>query len=138
MSVSMSGLELPWLKKDRGCKPGRYAFDADKGIVPASQKRAERARAAAERRGTVALPMFVPDVDAAYGGSWKSVIDGSEISSRSNWREHNKRNAVVDVGDRFWSEDGDDIKRTEELMGYDPSLIGHPDFHWGKDSTPSE
>jgi hypothetical protein len=126
MPVSMSGLDLPWLKKDRPCQPGRYISDE------ARARRLDAARHARAMRSSVASPYFVPDVDAAYGGAWKSIVDGSEISSRSNWREHNKRNAVVDVGDKFWSPDGDDIKRTEEKMGFDPSLIGQ-DFHWGKD-----
>ena len=88
-------------------------------------------------RGAVACPYFAPDIDSIYGGSWKSVIDGSEISSRSNRREMEIRNGdgpggpIVNVGDRYWAADGDDVKRTEELMGYDKSLIGK-DFYWGK------
>jgi hypothetical protein len=118
MPVSMSGLDLSWMKDPANRLPPR---------PPKS-----RVRIASKRSTKVAAPYFAPDVDAIYGGSWKSVIDGSEISSRSNWREHNKRNGVVDVGDKFWSPDGDDAKRTREKMGYDPSLIGHPDFTWGK------
>jgi len=133
MSMSLSGLDLPWLKKDRPCQPGRYRTDPKTGESVTIQE--WRRRNPDERkRGEVASPYFVPDVDAAYGGSWESIIDGTEISSRSNWREHNRRNDVVDVGDKYWSEDGDDIKTTEEKMGYAPELIGSKDFYWGKDN----
>lgn len=131
MSMSLSGLDLPWLKKDRPCQPGRYRTDPKTGETVTIQEW-HRRNPDTRKHGDVALPMYVPDVDAAYGGSWKSIIDGSEISSRSNWREHNRKNDVVDVGDRYWSADGDDIKATEEKMGYDPSLIGSEDFYWGK------
>ena len=133
MPVSLSGLDLPWLAKDRRCQPGRYISD---------EARARRIEAAKHRRaikGDVALPFMMPDIDSIYGGSWKSIIDGSEISSRSNRREMEIRagdgpgGPIINVGDRYWSEDGDDIKRTEELMGYDKSLIGK-DFTWGKDT----
>jgi hypothetical protein len=125
MSVSLSGLDLSWMKDP-------------KNRLPDEMKARPKPRPRGPR-SDLATPYFMPDVDAIYGGSWKSIVDGKEISSRSTWREHNKRNGVVDVGDRFWSPDGDDIKRTEELMGYDPSLIGSPDFYWGKDnSAPSD
>jgi hypothetical protein len=95
----------------------------------------KRARPPSPRRSDLPTPYFVPDVDSAYGGSWKSIVDGTEISSRPNWREHNKRNGVLDVGDKFWNSDGDTadnlIKITEEKMGYDPSLIGNSEnFSW--------
>ncbi len=126
MPVSLSSLEMPWLDKNRKCQPGRY-------ITPeARQRRIHAEKRKRELRSEIATPFFMPDVDAAYGGAWGSIIDGTEISSRSNWREHNKRHGVVDVGERFWSEDGDDAKRTRDLMGYDESLIGK-DFYWGKD-----
>jgi hypothetical protein len=133
MPVSLSGLDLPWLRKDRACEPGRYRYDADDGVIPA--RVAARKHRRPDRRGDVSVPYFMPDVDAVYGGAWQSIVDGKEISSRSNWREHNKRNGVIDVGDKFWSPDGDDIKTTQEKMGYDPSLIGSPDFFWGKDNS---
>ncbi len=132
MPVSMSGLDLPWLKKDRPCQPGRYISDE------ARERRIAAAKHARAIRSDVASPYFAPDVDAVYGGSWASIIDGSEISSRSNWREHNKRHGVVDVGDRYWADDGDDVKRTAEKMDYAPELIGSPDFHWGKNPIVSE
>lgn len=135
MAISLSKLDLSFLKKKdpSACQPGRYRYDAEEGVIPAA--RAAHKKRGPNRRGTVPLPLFVPDVDAVYGGSWKSVIDGSEISSRSNWREHNKRNGVIDVGDKFWSPDGDDVRATEEKMGYDPSLIGSSDFTWGKQAS---
>ncbi len=134
MGVSLSGLDLSFLKKNdpNTCAPGRYRIDPEDGNAIPAHVHARKYRRPSKRSTAVAVPYFMPDVDAVYGGAWKSIIDGSEISSRSNWREHNKRHGVVDVGDKFWSADGDDIKRTEEIMGYDKSLIGHPDFTWGK------
>ena len=121
------------MKKDQPdtVEKGRFRW-SDKAKKLVSVREWHRLHSEPSKRSKLACVYFVPDVDAAYGGSWKSIIDGSEISSRSNWREHNKRHGVVDVGDKFFSPDGDDIKRTEEIMGYDPDLIGHPDFVWGK------
>lgn len=108
MSVSLSGLDLPWLKKDRACASGRYRIDPETGAAIGAREHAARYRQRPDRRGTVALPYFMPDVDAAYGGSWKSIIDGSEISSRTNWREHNKRNGVLQVDPDYWGKTEDD------------------------------
>lgn len=129
MAVSLSGLKMPWLDKNRTAQPGRYRTDKKTGESVTIQEWYRR-NPDDRKRSSVACPYFMPDLDAIYGGAWKSVVDGSELSSRSNRTEHNKRNGVIDVGDKFWSETGDDIKRTEELMGYDPSLIGAPEFTW--------
>lgn len=128
MPVSLSGLDLSFLRKNdpAAVQRGRYRYDAEEGVIPAWQHHAKH-RQPDKRSRKVASPHFMPDVDAAYGGAWKSIVDGSEISSRSNWKEHNKRNGVVDVGDKFWAADGDDAKFTREKMGYDPSLIGKKD-----------
>lgn len=134
MTISLSGLDLSFLKKDKSdtIEKGRFRWSDKAGkFVPVREWHRLHA-APSKRSNKVGRPYFLPDIDAHYGGAWKSIIDGSEISSRSNWREHNKRNDVVDVGDKYWDEDGDDVRYTEEQMGYDPSLIGHPDFVWGK------
>jgi len=132
MTISLSGLNLSFLKKSATVEKGRFRW-SDKAGKLVSVREWHRLHSEPSKRSCkVGRPLYVPDVDAAYGGAWKSIIDGSEISSRSNWREHNKRNDVVDIGDKFFSPDGDDVKRTEEIMGYDKSLIGHPDFVWGK------
>lgn len=127
MAVSLSKLDLSFLRKNdpTACQPGRYRFDAEEGLMPAHEHARKHRRP--DRLSDLPSPYFMSDVDAAYGGAWKSIIDGSEISSRSNWREHNKRNGVVDVGDKFWSADGDDAAHTREKMGYDASLIGKKD-----------
>jgi hypothetical protein len=128
MTVSLSGLDLSFLRKNdpAASQPGRYRFDPEEGVIPAALH--ARKHRPADRRSDLPTPYFMPDVDAAYGGAWKSIIDGSEISSRSNWREHNKRNDVVDVGDKFWgngaADDRDEVQITVDKMGYDPSLIG--------------
>ena len=112
MTVSMHGLDLSWMNDPAN-------------RLPAQEPR-KRARTASKRSTVVGCPYFVPDVDSAYGGSWKSIIDGTEISSRSNWKEHNKRNGVLQVGPGYWGEtkDKDICDITSEKMGYDPSLIG--------------
>lgn len=140
MPVSLSGLDLSFLRKTNpaASQPGRYRFDPGHGsggggVIPAAEHARKYRRP--DRRSDLPTPYFMPDVDQAYGGAWKSVIDGSEISSRSNWREHNKRNGVVDVGDKFWgngaADERDEIQITEDKMGYDPSLIGKSaEFGW--------
>lgn len=128
MSISLSKLDLGFLKS----KPqrGRFVIDENGDCVP----KGARPRPVNAKRSDIACPYFMPDVDTAYGGAWKSIIDGSEISSRSNWREHDKRNEVVNIGNDFWASDGDDVRYTEEKMGYDPSLIGAKstdvEFNW--------
>jgi hypothetical protein len=131
MPVSLSGLDLSFLRKNdpAAALPGRYRYDADAGVIPAAEHARKHRRP--DRRSDVAAPYFMPDVDQAYGGAWKSIIDGTEISSRPNWREHDKRNEVVNVGCDYWSKDGDDMKTTQDRMGYDPSLVGNSEtFRW--------
>lgn len=129
MAVSLSGLDLSFMDK-KDMKKGRYRFDKKKNKLVSLQEWAKSNYRESKASDVVGRPYFMPDVDSVYGGSWKSIIDGSEISSRSNWREHNKRNGVVDVGDKYWSQDGDDVSYTENKMGYDKSLIGSEDFEW--------
>lgn len=130
MACSLSGLDLSFLDKDRVCQPGRYRIDPETGKAISAWLHARKQKAA-DKRSNIATPYFMPDVDVAYGGSWKSIIDGTEISSRSNWREHDKRNGVVNVGCDYWAADGDDVRYTKEKSHYDPSLIGK-DFYWGE------
>lgn len=132
MAISLSKLDLSFLgKKDPSAiERGRFRYDAEEGVIPAWRHQAKHWRE--PKRGDVELPYYVCDVDAAYGGAWKSIIDGSEISSRSNWKEHNRRNQVEQVGPGYWGEnaDRDIVKITEERMGYDPSERSNPDFSW--------
>jgi len=133
MTISMSGLNLSFLRKNNldTARPGRYRYDAEEGVIPA-HVHAHKHRRPDRRSTEVALPFFMPDVDAAYGGAWKSIVDGSEISSRSNWREHNKRNCVLQIDGDHWGKTEDDyVTQIEKRMGYDPSLIGNSDtFSW--------
>lgn len=133
MPASMSGLDLSFLRKNdpHSCQPGRYRFDAEDGVVPADVH-ARKHRKPNKRSTKVACPMFMPDVDQAYGGAWKSIIDGTEISSRTNWREHNKRNGVSEVGPGYWGENKgrDIVDITAERMGHDPSLVNSDVFTW--------
>jgi hypothetical protein len=131
MSVSLSGLDLSWLKKPATVERGRYRVDAATGELVTAREWHKR-NPVIRKRGDVALPYFMPDVDQAYGGSWKSIIDGSEISSRTNWREHNKRNDVLQVDGDYWGKTEDDyVTEIEERMGYDPSLVGNSEaFNW--------
>lgn len=109
MTVSLSGLDLSFLRKNdpSACQPGRYRIDPESGEAIPAHEHARRFRQRPDRRGTVASPYFMPDVDAAYGGAWKSIIDGTEISSRTNWREHNKRNGVLQVDPDYWGKTED-------------------------------
>jgi hypothetical protein len=134
MTISLSGLDLSFMKKPdpQAVDRGRFRWSDKAGRLVSVREWHRLHGEPSKLSKKVGIPFFMPDIDAHYGGAWESIIDGSEISSRSNWREHNKRNDVVDVGDKFFSPDGDDVKRTEEIMGYDKSLIGHPDFVWGK------
>ncbi len=130
MTVSLSGLDLSFLKKPATVQRGRYRVDAKSGELVTAREW-HRRNPQRRKRGDVASPYFMPDVDAAYGGAWKSIIDDSEISSRSNWREHNKRNGVLQVDGDYWGKTEDHhITEIEERMGYDPSLIGSEDFSW--------
>jgi hypothetical protein len=118
MPISLSGLDLAFLENPDNRLPDE---------MKVRRKRQPRG----PRSDCVASPYFMPDVDSAYGGSWKSIIDGTEISSRTNWREHNRRNGVVQVDPDYWGKTQDDyVTENKERMGYDPSLIGHPDFQW--------
>lgn len=135
MTISLSKLDLSFLRKadSGGCCPGRYRVDAATGeLVPLAEWHRRNPSIHADKRSdAVASPFFMPDVDVAYGGSWKSIIDNSEISSRSNWREHNKRNQVLQVDGDHWGKTNDDyVTENKERMGYDPSLVGHADFSW--------
>ena len=117
MTVSLSGLDLSWMQDPANRLPEQM-----------KTKRRPRPRGP---RSDLPSPYFMPDVDSAYGGPWESIVDGSEISSRSNWREHNRRNGVEQVDRDYWGKTEDDhVTEIEERMGYDPSLIGHQDFTW--------
>lgn len=115
--ISMSGLDLSWMR------------DPANRLPPQPKMRRKRPP---NRRGTVASPMVLPDVDSAYGGSWKSIVDGSEISSRSNWREHNKRNGVTQVDPDYWGKTDDHyVTQIRERMELDaPVQSGDVDFSW--------
>ena len=107
-TISLSKLDLSFLKKPEGGKPKsghwRWSSKAQKFVT---MREWHKLHPPSKKRGTVALPYFMPDVDAAYGGAWKSIIDGSEISSRPNWREHNKRNGVAQVDPDYWGKTDD-------------------------------
>ncbi len=108
--ISTHGLDLSFMKANP--LPPREA----------PRERRSQAHLFRGKRSSIACPYFMPDVDAAYGGAWKSIVDGTEISSRTNRREHDKRNDVINVGNDFWPDDSPEY--FEKKMGYDPSLIG--------------
>lgn len=131
--VSLSKLDLSFLKKPAAVKAGRWVYDEKKGeLIPVSKHYRAKARAAAKKRGTVATPYFMPDVDAAYGGAWKSIIDGSEISSRPNWREHNKRNGVAQVDGDYWGKSDDHfVSEIKARMEFDEPVTSNDSvFSW--------
>jgi len=50
-------------------------------------------------------PYFVPDIVP-----FRSILDGTEISSRPQLEEHNRRHKVIDVGDLRTADDFDNNK----------------------------
>ena len=116
--ISMSGLDLSWM------------LDPANRLPPQKKRRYRPPN----RRGTVASPMVMPDVDSAYGGSWKSIIDGTEISSRSNWREHNKRNGVLQVDPDYWGKTEDHhVSEIRNRMEFDAPVQDEAGvFSWRK------
>jgi hypothetical protein len=107
-TVSLSKLDLSFLKKADPAKvttgSWRWSSKAQKFVTPQEW---HKLHPPSKKRSKLAVPYFMPDVDAAYGGSWKSIIDDTEISSRSNWREHNKRNGVLQVDRDHWGKTED-------------------------------
>lgn len=138
MAISLGGLDLSFLRKNDPdtCRPGRYRLDKASGeMLPLAEWHRRNPNAFAGLEAVnVGKPYFMPDVDRAYGGPWKSIIDDTEISSRSNWREHNKRNDVVNVDADYWGKTEDYyVTEIEQRMEYDPSLIGESEvFSWKK------
>jgi hypothetical protein len=136
MAISLSNLDLSWLKEPAMVERGRYRVDASTGELVTSREWHKRnPNVHGRKRGTVACPSYMPDVDVAYGGAWKSIIDDTPISSRTNWREHNKRNDVVCVDKDYWGHtETDHVAEIEARMEFDPSLVGSSEaFSW-KDS----
>lgn len=75
-------------------------------------------------------PTLMPDLDVAYGGAWKSPIDDTWISSRSQLREHNKRHGVIQSGDLR----GEAFKQASlKRQRYNPASMNQNGFSW---STP--
>lgn len=115
MTISLSGLDLSFLNKndDDNLKTGRYYYDKERGLRPVSERPVSENNSA----------YVMPDLNKVYGEEgFVSVIDGTTITSRSQLREHNKRNGVVQCGDVR----GDDIRRiNKEFMRYDPKKISN-------------
>ena len=119
MAVSLSGLKMPWLDKEKRGETGRYRYDAEKGWIPIGEWVERKVEASA---------YIMPDLDAIYGhGNFVSVIDGTNITSRSQLREHNKRHGVIQTGDVR----GDEIReRTKRHMKYNPAARNDGSFSW--------
>lgn len=117
-TVSLSKLDLSFLKKadPAKCQGGswRWSSKAEKFVTHAQW---HKLHPPSKKRSKLPTPYFMPDVDAVYGGSWKSIIDDTEISSRSNWREHNKRNGVLQVDRDYWGKTEDhNVTQVRERM----------------------
>lgn len=108
--------------------------EADRGWVEKDKAREWQAQRSFERtsdkRSDFACPRAIlPDLNAAYPeGGFRSPIDDTWISSRSQLRAHNARHGVIQTGDIRGPQIRENMKR---YMQYDPSLIGK-DFSWGK------
>jgi hypothetical protein len=73
-------------------------------------------------------PYVMGDLDQAYGGDgFRSPVDGSQITSRSQLREHNKQHNVEQCGDVSLGE----YTRHVEACQNDSPTTG-VDFQWMK------
>lgn len=81
------------------------------------------------KRSNMPCPRTImPDLNVAYPeGGFRSPIDDTWISSRSQLREHNARHGVFQSGDIRGHQIRENMKKH---MRYDPSLIGSKDFSW--------
>ncbi len=85
--VSFSGLDLSFLK------------DPKNRLPPQPAKR-RAGRKAPSKRSSLACPSLVPDINSIYaGGGYKSPIDNTFISSRSQLVEHDRKHGVVQCGE---------------------------------------
>ncbi len=119
----MHGVDLSFLKSDES-----------KAALAAMREEAEERRAAEEGPEPKRSDLYagkgafiLPDLNAAYPeGGFRSPIDDTWISSRSQLRAHNKRHGVIQTGDIRGPQIRENMKKH---MKYDPSLIGK-DFSW--------
>ena len=94
--VSMSGLDLSFMKEPEKKKRGRPVKAKPKPSLWQEQMEALRANTARRpsNRADVAASMLVQDIKP-----FVSPIDGSEITSRSKLRAHEQRHGVKQAGD---------------------------------------
>lgn len=96
MTVSLSGLDMPWLKETR-VQRGRFRYDPEtKAVIPAAEfasKYPDR-----KKRGSVAAPFFMNDIKPFVNIATR---EGGEITSRSQLREFEKRTNMRQVGNDF-------------------------------------
>ena len=112
MTISLVGLNLPWLNPEKKGR-GRVRYDTALGeFVPLAEWVDRQAEKSA---------YFMPDLDQVYGDqNFVSVIDDTVITSRSQLREHNKRHGVIQTGDVRGEQLRSKMKRH---MRHDPSKI---------------
>lgn len=98
MAVSLSGLDLSWLKKPARPKRGSFKFDAKKGKVVTAQAWAKTNTRKSKRSDNVPLVNLMPDAAPYINVSTRTAM---EITSRSQQREFEKRTGLVQVGNDF-------------------------------------
>lgn len=97
MAVSLSGLDLSFLKKNdsNGCRPGRYRMDKATGeSVPIAEW--HRRNPPSRKRSNLASPYFMPDI-APFVNIARS--DNEVISSRPQKQEMMKKHDLIECGD---------------------------------------
>lgn len=115
MSISLTGLDLAFLRDPKNRLP--------------KQKRKPKRLDFSKKRSTIfgGAGYFLPDLDVAYNGGFESPIDGTFISSRSQLKEHNIRNDVIQAGDIRGERLKSDMKKH---MKWDPAKRTQNGFSW--------
>lgn len=129
MAVSMTGLDMPWLKKNRAPVKGRFVYDERKGkVVTAERYHRENWSKTAKKRSSLATPHFVSDIAPFVANATDKPV---EISSRSQLRAYERGNGIRQCGDYKPGEiiSGQN-KRWQEATAISEADKAAADFKW--------
>ena len=121
MPVSTHGLDLSFMKS-----PESQAFlKASKANI--AKAKASR-RGAAPKRSDLPSPRVIGDLNAAYPeGGFRSPVDNSWISSRSQLRAHNRRHRVDQCGDVSLNDYTASVEKDRDVGEINPKEVS---FSW--------